>query len=160
MTKYVSDGVIQVRYAASISNQAVPTAVEWGAGTDLTAYMRALDTPLEGSQVDAGTADSKYNSTVGGTYGGQPLTYEGTRDKTYASDNGWKTLPRGTTGFLLVARRGGTGASSALQAGDRIDVWPIEVTSRNPLPYGRNELARFSASMAVPTPPSEDVALA
>lgn len=154
--KFVSDGIIQVHYLPSVENIAEPTLAEIAGGVNLTPFLRSIDTPLEGSAVDAATAESAFNSTVRGTYGGQPVTGEFTRDKVKANDTAWNTLPFGTEGFFLVARRGGTGSNGALAATDEVDVFPIDVTGRNPVAYGRNELARFALQAAVPAPPEFD----
>lgn len=156
MSKFVSDGIIQLHYVDDLDNKNAPALSEINAGVDLTGFMMSLDTPLEGSVVGAATADSAYNSTVAGTYGGQPVTGEFTRDQVIANDTAWTTLPFRTEGYFIVARRGGGGANNALQAGDKVDVFNIDVSSRNPVPYGRNELARFVLGAAVLTPPVFD----
>lgn len=161
MSKFVSDGVIQLWYVAAIADPDAPSLAVVNAGVNLTPFLRSVDTPLEGSTVDAATAESAYNSTVRGTYGGQPVTGEFTRDDdpTGADDTAWNTLAFGTEGFFVIARRGGSGALGVLAAGDLVDVFPIDVTSRNPAAYGRNELARFALQAAVPTPPVFDAEL-
>lgn len=158
--RFISDGVIQLRHASSVANPAAPTAAEWNAAEDLTGFMISLDTPLDGSAVDVSDASSKYNKTASGTYGGQPVTAEFYRDSNPANDTAWNDLPRGTGGYFLVARRGGSGVGGAVQAGDKIDVIPIDVITRNPTAYARNEAARFAVSAAVPDEPEEDVAVA
>lgn len=160
MAKYIADGVIQLHFVETISDQASPTIAEIQAGTDCTAFLRALNTPLDGSTVDSATADSKYNTTVSGTYGGQALTADFTRDSVYADDTAWTTHTRETTGFWVVSRRGGGGAAGALQTGDRVDVWPIEVITRNPNAYSRNSLEMFTVECSVNPAPSEDVTIA
>lgn len=159
MSKYVSDGIIRLYYCADLDNTAAPALSEIAAGTELTSFMMSLDTPLEGSVVDAATADSAYNSTVAGTYGGQPVTGEFTRDQVQANDTAWNTLAFRTEGYLIIARRGGGGANNALQAGDKVDVFNIDVSSRNPVAYGRNELAKFALGAAVLTPPVFDATI-
>lgn len=160
MTKFVSDGIIQVHYVPTIADKTAPTLAEITAGEDLTPFLRSIDTPLEGNAVDAATAESAFNSTVRGTYGGQPVTGEFTRDNDPDDDTAWNTLPFGTEGYLVIARRGGTGTDGVLDTGDLVDVFPIDVTGRNPVAYGRNELARFSLQAAVPTPPEFDAEIA
>lgn len=158
MSRTGSTGVIRVDYVATIAAQAAPTVAELTAGVDLTPQMcrDGLDTPLDGSQVDVAGANDRYNATAAGTYGGQPVVYKGFRDKVFASDVAYATLPPGTTGFLVVRRMGGaTGVSSdAYVAAQKVEVWPIEVMDRNPMPIADNEAQKFEAKMAVPKPPS------
>lgn len=157
MAKYIADGVLQLHYVAAIEDQDNPTLGEITGGVDLTPFLRALNTPLDGSTVDSATPDTTYNTTVAGTHGGQPVTADFTRDTEYDDDTAWTTLPRTTTGFWVVARRGGTGTAGALQVADRVDVWPITVVTRNPGAYSRNSLEMFTVECSVNPAPSEDV---
>lgn len=159
MTKYVSDGIIQTHLVVGLDDKDNPALSEIQGGTDLTEFMRSIDTPFEGSTVDAATADSGYNSTVAGTFGGQPVTAEFVRHLLYADDVAWTTLTFRLNAHLIVARRGGTGALGVLQAGDHVDVIPIDITSRNPAAYGRNELSRFMLTAAVPDEPVFDAVI-
>jgi hypothetical protein len=157
MSRYIPDGVLQVHYVASIANRATPTLLEVQAGTPVVGFLRALSTPLEGSVVDVSDASSKFNKTATGTFGGQMLTGEFYRDDTV--DTAYDTLPRGTTGHFVVARHGGSGADGALAVGDEVEVWQIEVATRNPKDYSRNDPDGFAIACAVPSEPSLDVAL-
>lgn len=159
MGRYIPDGVLKVRHVPSIANKEAPTDTELAAGDDLTAFLRGLETPFEGSTVDVSDVSSKFNKTAAGTYGGQPLTAEFYRDDEQANDTAFNLLPRGTTGYFVIARRGGSGTDGAIAVGDLIDVWPIEVITRNPSPYRRNEPTAFGISCAVPDVPEEDVAV-
>lgn len=173
MAKYVFDGIIQLHFVEGLDGIAdydAPTLAEIVAGTNLTPFMMGLNTPMDGSTVDAATAESRYNTTAAGTYGGQALEFTFTRDQAYAADTAWTTFPPpggsgSTEGLLVAAWRGGSGSldefnMEALAVGDRVDVWPVEVISRNPAAYARNELAKGVVQFAVPTPPSLDVAIA
>lgn len=159
MTKYIYDGVIQVHYVPVIADTAAPTLVEIAAGVDLTPYMRSLDTPLQGSTTDAATADSKFNATVAGNYGGQDLTGEFVRHLDTGDDEAWTTLARGTGGYILRADAGGSGAEGALAATDVVSLYEIDVHTRNPAAYGRGVLSTFTMAAGVPSEPVEDVAL-
>ena len=160
MARFIPDGVLKVSYVATIADTSAPTATEITAGTDLTPFLRGLSTPLEGSTVDISDASSKYNKTAAGTYGGQMVTAEFYRDDDQANDTVWNLLPRGTEGYFVVARRGGSGTDGAIAASDYVDVWPIEVITRNPADYARNEPTGFAVSCAVPNEPAEDVTVA
>lgn len=159
MSKYTLDGVIRVVLCPSIASKAAPTIGEINAGTDLTGFLRTLDVGAEGSTVDAATADSTYNSTVAGTWGGQPITAEWANDDVYANDDAYTALVRGAEAYLAIFWRGGSGGSGAPATGDRCDIWPVQGSTRRRKPYARNSLTEFSTQMAVPTPPSEDVAV-
>lgn len=165
MSRFIQDGVLQVHHVASIADPSAPTLTEVQAGTDITGFLRSLETPNEGSIVDAPAADSTFNETVRGTHGGQAITGEFYRDKgstdgSPGTDTAWDTLPRGTEGYLVIARFGGSGADGALAVGDIVDVWPVDVATRENLPYERNQPTRFRLQSGVPDQPNEDVALA
>lgn len=152
-----STGVIRIQLVPTIAVPAAPTVAELTAGTDLTPNMTrdGWDSPIEGSTIDLGSANDRYNATGAGSYGGQPLSYTGKRDKVALLDVAYAALPAGTTGFIVVRRLGGATGSSAdaFVAAQKIETWPIEVITRSPLPIADNEAQKFRASMAVPTPP-------
>lgn len=160
MARFIPDGTLQVHVVSSIANRAAPTLAEINAGTEVTGFLRSLSTPLEGSIVDVSDASSKYNKTAPGTYGGQQVTAEFYRDDTQANDTVWNLLPRGTDTHLVISRRGGTGADGALQLGDYVDTWHVQVVTRNPADYSRNEPTGFTVAFSVPDEPNEDVAVA
>lgn len=160
MSRQGSTEVIKVQFAPTVANKAAPTVAELTAGTDLTPFLTrdGLDTPLEGSTIDTAGANSRYNSTGAGTYGGQPITLKMFRDSVAADDDAWSALPFGTTGYLVVRRFGGS--STAFAASQVVEVWPIEVVTRKPLPIADNEAQKFEVSCAVPTPPEMDATVA
>lgn len=166
MSTFIHDEKIQVWIVDDIDDISAPTLTEIQAGTEVTGYLRSLSTPLASNPVDSSTAESRYNTTASGTYGGQPVTGTFTRDDVYADDDAWTLLERGLETNLVICDRGGSGAAYPdnpnrlqLAVGDRVDVWPIEVMSRERGDYSRNSLVEFNFSASVPTPPAEDVAI-
>lgn len=161
MARRGSTGEIRVMYVPSIANKAAPTATEVGAGTNLTPDMLrdGLDTPLSAQTLDAGDAADKYNATVPDTYGGDPVTYTGHRHAKDTDDDSvaWSTLVRGTGGYIVVRRNGGSDV--AIAANDVVEVWPIEVISRAPSTIG-SQTQRFTATCAVPSTPELDAVVA
>lgn len=157
MARFIPDGVLEVVFATSVSDMTGPTLAEVTAGTRATGFLRSLSTPLEGSIVDISDVSSRYNKTTPGTYGGQEVSAEFYRDDTQGGDTMWNLLPRGTTVYAIIARRGGSGAEGIIGTGDYVDVWKLEVVTRNPADYARNEPTGFMVSFAVPEEPVEDV---
>lgn len=172
MARVQSTGVLQLRYVPTISNKSAPTVAELTAGKNLTPFLRrdGLTTPKSGSTIDVSTVEDRYNSTAAGSYGGDPIEIMLYRDNgTTLTDLAWTTLApaSGSTaavsGFLVIHRFGaGTAktATSAPTAADRVEVWPIEVTSREMAPIADNEAQRFVVKCAIPTPPVDDAVLA
>lgn len=160
MARFIPDGVLKITLAPAVADMTAPTLAEVTAGDDATGFLRALSTPLEGSVVDISDVSSRFNKTTAGTYGGQEATMEFYRDDEQTNDTIWNLLARGTTIFAIIARRGGSGVDGAIDTGDYVDVWKLEVITRNPADYSRNEPTGFVVSCAVPEEPQEDVTVA
>lgn len=164
MARKPSDGNLQLHFVGSISNQAAPTAAEITGGTNLTSFLRpdGLSLSLSGNRVDAADVSSKFNATSGGSYGSDgSATFYRNMDSAggYATDTAWDTLPIGTTGFLVVARNGGSN-SGAIQATDEVEVWPIEVVTRAVQDIGRDKNTMFDVDLAVTSAPNLDSVVA
>lgn len=161
MSRYVGAGVIELWYVSTVADPLVPTFSELNAGIDLTGFLTdgGLSTPFDGNIVDGADMGSKFNKTIPGTFGGNPITAEFFRDSVKASDTAWTTLPRATAGFYAVAPRGLV-AAGVWAVGDDVDLWTIEVVTRNPADWARNEAARFTVESAVTEVPLEDFAIA
>ena len=156
MARFIPDGTLRVSFVAAIEDVSAPTASEIEAGVDATGFLRSLSTPLEGSIVDISDVSSRFNKTASGTYGGQEVSAEFYRDDDQADDTMWNLLTRGVATNLVVARRGGSGTGGTIAADDYVDVWPVEVITRNPADYARNEPTGFTVQFAVPDEPIED----
>lgn len=145
---------------SAIANPAAPTAAEINAMVDITGFLTrdGLDTPLKGNTRDAADVSSLYNATSAGTYGGDPITLVCFRDAVYADDDAWTTLVRGFAGYAVVCRFFGAGTGN-IAATARVEVWPIEVLSREPMKIAQDENQKFTATCAIPEPPNIDVAV-
>ena len=159
MARKIGAGVLELAYVLTVSNLLAPTADELNAGTFLTGFLTdgGLATPLDGSIVDSADMGSAYNKTAAGTFGGQPLTIELYRDD--SADTAWDTLARDTLGHIAIARFG-LATPGTWAIADVVDLWKIEVITRNPVDVARNEMQRFTSEMAVPEVPTEDFAIA
>ena len=159
MARKIGAGVLELAYVLTVSNLLAPTAAELNAGTFLTGFLTdgGLATPLDGSIVDSADMSTAYNKTAAGTFGGQPLTIELYRDD--SADTAWTTLARETLGHIAIARFG-LATPGTWAIADVVDLWKIDVMTRNPVDVARNEMQRFTAEMAVPEVPTEDFAIA
>lgn len=157
MARTASTGVLRLRYVPSIANKAAPTVAEINAGVNLTPWLLrdGLDTPQGGSTIDVAGVESRYNATQSGSYGGDPISATFFRDTVSGSDTAWATLPRGTAGYFVIGRFGLGPA-----AGDRVEVWEINVISRAMVAIADNESQRFVASCAVPSEPNDSATVA
>lgn len=165
MPRIGSTGAIQIHAAIDpgITRQNVidgeVTLAQLTAAVNLTDWLLrdGLNTPLDGNTIDVAGAANRYNATDAGTYGGQPITTSWFRDSDEAQDDAWDTLPRGTRGVFVIARFGHVGESlEPLEAGDRVELWPFVVISRNHMGIEQDAPYRFTTSCAVPYPPNDD----
>lgn len=159
MARITSTGILRLYYVPTISNTSAPTTAEIAAGVNLTGHLRrdGLKTPLPGKTVDGADMGSRYDKTGRGSYGGTPITavfYRGSNGAgDPAGDEAWSTLTETTDGYFIVARHGGSGGSGALAATDTVEVWKIEVVSREMMDTADNEYQKFTSTCAVPDTP-------
>jgi hypothetical protein len=152
--RYIGPGTVETWFCAegSIADPAAPTATELNAEVDLTVFVTlgGVNLPQSGTTVDASDQSTKQRKTVGGMYGGDQGSVTFHRDKTKASDTAWSTLPVGTVGFFAIPPRG-LATAGTWAIGDAIDLYPIEVISRNPANLNAdNETQRFVAEVSIP----------
>lgn len=164
MGRIASTGVISVWFVPTIASATLaPTVSEVTAGTDLTPLLTrdGLTTPLDGSTIDIAGANSRYNATASGSYGGQPITLKCFRDSVTGSDTAYVTLPRQTQGFFVIRQFGGATKKSAdpILAAQKVDTWPIDVLSRTNEPIADNEARKVSFQLAITAEPVEQIAV-
>ena len=155
MAKFTYDGNIKVWWVTTLTSTTAPSLAEITAGVELTPFMRSLSLPFSGSVVDSGTADSRFNTTVPGTFGGQEASFTGTRDDVDANDDAYAALARDEIGYLVVSWTGGSGANNAIAATDEVDVWEAQVISRQNADYGRQTLGEFTSTFSILSVPDE-----
>ena len=122
---------------------AAKSPTELNGGTDITPFMRSIDTPLEGEAVDASDLSSAFNKTVAGRYGGS-VNGSFYRDET--TDTAWDLFPRDTTGFAVIRRFGGS--DTAWTSGDKVEVWSLRVITRSPAPLDTGAVQMFNVNFA------------
>jgi hypothetical protein len=132
-----------------------PTAAEVLAATELTKWIIGLNAGVQGASVPTPAFDSLFNRSVPGTSDAQ-FSLDFYRDSNAAEDDCWDTLPRGTYGFFIVARFGGTGAGRLPIATNVVEVWPVQVTSRTMQNMATNTVQVATVTCAVPEEPNED----
>lgn len=147
MARRQSIGQIRVWFVASIPNIAAPVAATINAGVDLTPQMRrdGFKAPRSPNMVDASDASDLNDKQSTGTRGVGPLVYTAYRDD--VTDTAWTTLTENLAGFIVVRRFGGSTVAAA--AGHKVEVYPVEVSSRAPADIAENENQRFDATLAV-----------
>lgn len=136
-----------------------PSAAEVAAATELTDFIISLTANAQGNTVPTPKLKSLFETSIPGTSTAQ-FSAEMYRDSVPAEDIAWTTLPRGTTGVFYISRFGGTGAELLPIAGDKVESWPVAVTSRSASPMTSNTAQTFSLTCSVPVEPNEDATVA
>lgn len=143
MPRLIADGEIKVQWVPTIADVTAPTVTEITAGTEITGFIRSLETPLEGNAPDSSDVSSAFNKTVAGTYGGS-VNAEMYRDDT--SDDAYDLFPRNTTGYIVLRRFGGSDVAFA--DGDDVEVWNLRVITRSPSNIDRETVQMFNCQFA------------
>lgn len=142
-----------VGFVTSIADAGlVPTDTEISGATDLTPFLMSLNASSQGNQVPTPSFDSLFETSISGT---SQATFSGDFYRDDVADTAWETFPRGTEGYVIVSRFGGSGADQIPIAGDLVEVWPIKVTSRTAGNMQNNAVQTFTVSAAVNIEPNE-----
>lgn len=142
---------------ASITNLAAPTAAQITAATEVTDDVISLTASSTGNTVPTPSLKTLFETSIAGTSAAQ-FTADFYRDD--EADVAWDLLPRGTVGFFFISRFGGSGAGNKPAAGDKLEVWPVEVTSRSAAALSSNTAQMFTVTASVPKEPAEDAVVA
>jgi hypothetical protein len=141
----------------SIANIAAPTAAQVAAAVDLTGYTISLNASSRGNTVPTPSFDSLFETSTSGT---SAATFDADFYRDDEDDTAWETLPRGTRGFFLISRFGGSGAANLPIAADPLEVWPVMITSRTMANMSSNTVLTFTVSCSVNEEPDEDAVVA
>ena len=146
-----------VGFATTIASSTLaPTAAEVTAADDLTPFLMSLNASAQGNQVPTPSFDSLFETSIVGT---SQATFAADFYRDDTADTAWETLPRGTKGYFIISRFGGSGTDQKPIAGDIVEVWPVEIVSRTAANMQNNSVQTFSINAAVNTPPAESIAV-
>lgn len=154
MPRVISNGEVRIVWATTVADPSAPSAAEITAGTNITPFISSLDTPLDGNAPDASDLSSAFNKTVAGKFGGN-VSAQMYRDDT--ADTAFALFPRGTTGYLIIRRFGGSDA--AIVAADDVDVWFCRVITRSDVALDDESVQAFTVDMAALDEPNIQVAV-
>jgi hypothetical protein len=141
---------------AIVSTTLAPTAAEVTAAEDLTPFLMSLNASAQGNVVPTPSFDSLFETSIVGT-SQATFTADFYRDDT--ADDAWEALPRGTKGFFIISRFGGSGTDQKPIAADVVEVWPVEVVSRVAANMANNTVQSFTITCAVNIVPAEAIAV-
>lgn len=153
MAKQIPNELTKVHFVATISDGDLnPAVVEVTGGVDLTEFLTSLEASSSGQIVPTPSFDSLFETNIPGT-ASATFNAEFYRDDT--TDTAWDTLPRGTSGYFVIARFGYSGADNTPAATDTTEVWPVRVVTRAAMALANNDVQRFRVECAVPVEPNE-----
>lgn len=158
MARIIPNENTWIGFATTVaSTSLVPTEAEVAAAVDLTGFTISLNASSRGNTVPTPSFDTLFETTASGT---SAATFDADFYRDDDTDTAWTTLPRGTDGFFIISRFGGTGAANLPESGDVVEVWPVSVTSRTMANMSSNTVLTFTASCAVTKEPNEAATVA
>lgn len=136
-----------------------PTVAEVAAAIPLSGFVISLNASSSGNVVPTPAFDTLFETSISGTTQAS-FTADFYRDTT--TDTAWTTLARATSGFFIISRFGGTGTGKPKRpiATDKLEVWPVVVTSRTMQNMTSNTVMSFSVTCSVPSEPNEGAVVA
>lgn len=153
MARIIPNENTWVGFATTVANIAAPTAAEVTGATNLTGLTISLNASARGNTVPTPAFDTLFETTTAGT---SAATFDADFYRDDEDDDAWEALPRGTRGFFIISRFGGSGTGNRPAATDECEVWPVMVTSRTMANMASNSVLTFTASCAVIREPAED----
>jgi hypothetical protein len=157
MTRFIPNERSYVGFATTIANIQAPTAAEIAAAVDLTGFCVSINASAQGNTVPTPALDSLFETSILGTSQAS-FTADFYRDD--AADTAWTTLPRAEEGFFIISRVGSSGTGHVPVATDKVEVWPVIVTSRQAGAMSSNTVQTFTMNASVPVVPAEDAVVA
>jgi len=147
---------------ASLTDISAPTAAQVADAIDLTGFCISLNASARGNTVPTPSFDSLFETSTAGT---SAATFDADFYRDDEDDTAWETLTRGTRGYFIIARFGGTGTANPGEenlpvADDDVEVWPVMITSRTMANMSSNTVLTFTASCAVMEEPAENAVVA
>lgn len=157
MARIIPNESSWIGWTTSIADLDNPTAAEIGA--DWTCYVSSITASSQGNQIPVPDLCSRFERSIAGTVSAQ-FSAEFYRDD--EDDTAWDTMVRGTRGYFVISRfkPGLTpGDDPTPVASDVVEIWPVEVTSRQAGPLSSNTVQTFSVQCAVNVVPNESATL-
>ena len=140
------------------SDLQAPTAAEVAAATDLTGFTVSINASAQGNTVPTPALDSLFETSVPGT---SAATFQADFYRDDADDAAWDLLIRGVTGVFYISRFGGSNPGDFMPvAADKVEAWPVQITSRAAGPLSSNTVQTFTVTAAVNIEPAENATVA
>jgi len=152
MARLIPNESSWVGFATTITSIAAPTAAEIAAATEVTPMLISINASSQGNTVPTPALDTLFETTVAGT---STATFSADFYRDNTADDAWDALPRGTAGFFVISRFGGTGTANLPIATDEVEVWPVTVISRTNSNMASNQVLTFTLTCSCNVEPDE-----
>lgn len=140
------------------ASMTAPTAINLSAAVNLTDFIISLTASFQGNAVPTPKLSSTFETSIPGT-SSATFTAEMYRDSVLANDTAWTAMVVNQLGWFYISRFGGLGALKLPITADKVDIWPVRVISRAASALSSNTAQTFTLTCAIPTVPSEGVAV-
>ena len=158
MSRVIPNEQTWVGFATTIAaTDLEPTAAEVTAALNLTPLLMGLNASSQGNTVPTPSFDSLFETSIVGT---SQATFSADFYRDDVDDAAWEALPRGTFGYFIVSRFGGSGADQKPIAGDVVEVWPVTVVSRTAANMANNTVQSFTITASINIEPNEAAVVA
>lgn len=134
-----------------------PTETELAGATDLTGFVISLTAQSQGNTVPTPSIDTLFETSIPGT---SQASFQADMYRDSETDTAWDTLTRDLSGYFFISRFGGTGTDHMPVSGEKLEVWPVRITSRTASALASNTAQTFTCMAAVPEDPAEDAVVA
>jgi hypothetical protein len=157
MVRLIPNENTWIGFAPTVVSVSAPTAANITSAINLTGLTISLNASSRGNTVPTPSFDSLFETSVTGT---SAATFDADFYRDDTTDTAWETLTRGSKGYFIISRFGGSGANGKPAAGDKVEVWPVEIVSRTMANMSSNTVMTFTVSCAVNVEPNEDATVA
>ena len=117
MARIIPNQNSYILFCVSIANYNTPTQAEVQAGINLTPFLISINASTRGNIVQTPDFSTRFETNIPGTV---TSTFESDMYRDDSADTAWLTLPRATSGYMVISRfggKGGPGISLATPAG-------------------------------------------
>lgn len=144
---------------ANIQSPSLATNINAVSTKDLTCFTISITATATGNTVPTPSICSLFETNIPGTSAAQ-FTADFYRDDGASNDIAWDNLIRGVSGVFYISRFGGKGVAGKPIVGDKIEVWPVIITSRAASALASNTAQTFNCACAVTQVPAESAVVA
>lgn len=132
-----------------------PKVADITGAVDLQPLVMGITVSTTGNVVPTPAFDTAFETSIAGTVTAS-FSMDFYRDNVTLADLAWSTFPRGTVGYVPIARYGGKPTT----AGKVLEMWNIQVNQRSHANMSSNTPVSITVQASCPVAPDEDAVLA